>query len=618
MVSHRRKSGYRNSSRSLLRRLLGLTLEYRRPCLNVVFLQSLLVALSLSTLGLTGLAIDYLRSVVVPEAEPVRWPLGLTPPADWTPWNVVVAISGVILAVALLTALLKYIAAIASAALSQQVLIRMRTEIYAKLQQLSFHFYDAGESSSIINRAAGDANAVRSFIDGVVIRVLTVTLTLTVYLIYMLQMHVRLTICCLATTPLLWAGAAVFSRMVQPAYRRASDLGDVMIRTLVENLQGIQVVKGFAREAEQAARFREANENIRSLKESIFLRVSTFQPAMGLVTQVNMLVLLSYGGMLVIRGELALGAGLFVFANLLHEFANQVGQITNIVNTIQSSLASADRVFEVLDEPVRISSPADAQRLPAPTGEVQLEHVSFGYSADKPVLTDISLQIAAGECVGITGPTGSGKTTLLSLLMRFYDVTGGCIRLDGKDIRRLHLDDVRRCMGIVFQESFLFSNTVAANIAFGDPEASRERIREAALIAAADGFIQEMPDGYDSMVGEHGSNLSGGQRQRLALARALLADPAILLLDDATASVDPETEHEIRDAMLSAMKGRTTIVVSNRLSTLRRADRIVVLRDGTVDAVGTHEELLQSCDYYREMAELQFSEFADELSLVSP
>jgi ATP-binding cassette subfamily B protein len=428
----------------------------------------------------------------------------------------------------------------------------------------------------------------------------------------MLSMHVRLTLACLATTPLLWAGAALFSRIVQPAYRTASQLGDVMIRTLVENLQGIQVVKGFAREPEQAEKFREANHNIRDLKKSIFFRISTFQPAMGLLTQVNMLILIGFGGTLVIRGQLALGAGLFVFANLLHEFANQVGQITNIVNSIQSSLASAERVFEVLDEPVLIASPPDAIRLPGVKHSIEFDHVTFGYHPERPVLRDISLKINAGECLGITGPTGSGKTTLLSLLKRFYDVTEGSIRLDGTDIRRLNLDDVRRSMGIVFQESFLFSNTVAANIAFGIPEATAEQIEDAAIIASADGFIRELPDGYGSMVGEHGSNLSGGQRQRLALARAILTNPTILLLDDATASVDPETEHEIREAMVTAMRGRTTIVVSNRLSTLRQTDRIVVLRDGTIDAVGTHAQLIESCDYYRKLAELQITDFFEE------
>jgi ATP-binding cassette subfamily B protein len=314
----------------------------------------------------------------------------------------------------------------------------------------------------------------------------------------------------------------------------------------------------------------------------------------------------------VIRGELALGSGLFVFANLLHEFANQVAQITNIVNSIQSSLASAERVFEVLDEPVLIASFPNAARLSGVKKSIEFNDVTFGYHIERPVLREISLKITAGECVGITGPTGSGKTTLLSLLKRFYDVTDGSIRLDGTDIRRIDLDDVRRSMGIVFQESFLFSNTVAANIAFGNPDATAEQIQEAAIIASADGFIRELAEGYESMVGEHGSNLSGGQRQRLALARAILTDPSILLLDDATASVDPETEHEIREAMVSAMRGRTTIVVSNRLSTLRQTDRIVVLREGMIDAVGTHDQLIESCDYYRKLAELQITDFFEE------
>jgi len=607
-------AGRNSASQKLLRRLLRISLEYSRPCLVVVLLQSLMVALGLATLGLTGLSIDFLRATLISGAEQPSWPFGLKPPESWSPMSVIQILAGTILVVAVLTAIVKYLAAMASAALSQEVLIRIRTDVYSKLQQLSFQFYDGGESSSIINRAAGDANAVRSFIDGVVIRVLTVGLTLAVYLAYMIHMHAWLTLVCLASTPILWAGAAVFSRVVQPAYRRASDLGDIMIRTLVENLQGIHVIKGFAREREQAAKFKAANQNIRELKETIFFRVSTFQPAMGFVTQLNMLVLIGYGGHLVIKGELSLGAGLFVFANLLQEFANQVGQITNIANSIQSSLASAERVFEVLDEPIRITAKPDAVRLNDFRGAIEFEDVCFAYGEASPVLQKVSLSITAGESVAITGPTGSGKTTLLNLMMRFYDVSSGVIRLDGIDLRELNLDDVRRSMGFVFQESFLFSNTVSSNIAFGQPDATPEKIRAAARVASAHGFIMEMEDGYDSIVGEHGSNLSGGQRQRLSLARAILTDPPVLLLDDATASVDPETEHEIREAMLSAMAGRTTVIVSNRLSTLRRADRIVVLRYGVVEAVGTHEELMVSSDYYREMAELQLSESADELS----
>lgn len=603
----------RMSNAALLWRMLKISADYRWQMILVLLLQSLLVVLTMSTLGLTGLGIDFLRSQLQPDAGSLRWPGGVAPPEHWPPQRVIAVLSAMILAVAVVTAALKYGAALASAALSQRILIRIRTDVYQKLQQLSFHFYDAGESSSIINRAAGDASAVRNFVDGVVVRVLTVSLTLGVYLVYMLRVHVLLTICCLVSTPVLWIGAVMFSRRVQPVYRRASELGDVMIRTLVESLQGIHVVKGFAREPEQIEKFRKANAEIREVKQSIFNRVSVFQPAMGLVTQLNMLILIGYGGALVVRGELALGSGLFVFANLLHDFAGQVGQITNIANSIQSSLVSAERVFEVLDEPIRIQSVSGALPLSSVRGEIEFDRVCFGYLPERPILHDVSFHVAPGQSLGITGPTGSGKSTLLNLLMRFYDVTSGVIRVDGVDIRQVRLSDLRASMGLVFQDSFLFSNTIASNIAFGFPDATLDEIRCAASIAAADDFIDALPDGYQSMVGEHGANLSGGQRQRLAMARALIRHPPVLLLDDATSSVDPETEHEIRTAILSAMQARTTIVVSNRISTLRRLDRIIVLNDGRIVGEGTHEELMKSCPGYRQLADLQFSDFAFEV-----
>ncbi|MCA9052576.1 MAG: ABC transporter ATP-binding protein, partial [Planctomycetaceae bacterium] len=257
-------------------------------------------------------------------------------------------------------------------------------------------------------------------------------------------------------------------------------------------------------------------------------------------------------------------------------------------------------------------SRADAIRLPRAKGSVEFDRVSFSYRPDQPVLTDVSLSILPGERVGVTGETGAGKSTLLSLVMRFYDVTSGSVRLDGHALPDLDLDDLRRNIGLVFQESFLFSHTVAANISFGRPDATREEVERAARLASAHEFITELSDGYDTVIGEYGATLSGGQRQRLALARALLLDPPLLLLDDATASIDPETEHEIEQAVQQAMSGRTTLVVSNRVSTLRRTNRIVVLQQGRVTAVGTHAELLEGSDYYRYLAELQFAGMADD------
>lgn len=567
----------------------------------------------------------------------------------------VTVIAAGVLGLALLGASIKYATALAGAVLSQRVLVQLRTDVYDKLQRLSFYFFDANRSSSLINRAAGDVQMVRTFVDGVVVKVLVVMLTLAVYLAYMLSVHVPLTLVCLLTSPLLWYGAVLFSRKVQPAYWQASAILDDLVCVLAENVQGMHVVKGFAREPEEIAKFGEANRNLHEQKRGIFWRISVYQPLMGLLTQLNMLLLIGYGGYLVVRGQLQLGAGLFVFANLLHEFANQVGQITNIASTIQSSLTGAGRVFEVLDAPIEVQSPVDAIRLPpcgrlthprdpsstrvncgdgkgaigsngraaTPPGSsrgraVRFEHVTFSYrngngngkakGNGRPVLRNVSFEVHPGQCLGIVGETGAGKSTLLSLLARFYDVSAGGILVDGVDVRRLDLDDLRRNVGLVFQESFLFSNTVSANIGFGHPEATTSGIERAARLAVADEFIRQLPEGFETVVGEYGSNLSGGQRQRLAIARALLLDPPILLLDDATASVDPETEHEIRAALDSAVRGRTTLVVSNRISTLRGADRIIVLHMGRIIQQGTPAELLGCDGPYRRLAELQFAD----------
>jgi ATP-binding cassette subfamily B protein len=429
--------------------------------------------------------------------------------------------------------------------------------------------------------------------------------SLTVYIAYMASLSPKLTLACLATTPLLAIMSLWFSKKIQPAYAHNRTLVEQLVQYLAECIQGIAVTKGFGREAESREKFDRANNEVYKQQLGIFWKVSVFSPAVGVLTRINMIVLLLYGGTMVMHGELPLGAGLFVFAGLLEQFSAQVNNIAGVVNSVQQSLIGARRVFEVLDAPVEVRSAPDAMPCPKLKGAVRFERVEFSYSGIDPVLRDINLDVRPGQCVAILGATGAGKSVFMSLIPRFYDVTAGRLLVDGIDIRHLHLDDLRRNIGLVFQESFLFSNTVAANISFGHPDATPAQIEKAARIAAAHDFIMELPKGYDTVLGESGNTLSGGQRQRLAIARAVLLEPAILLLDDPTAAIDSETEHEIFEALDRAIAGRTTFIVAHRLSTLRRADFIIVMENGRIVQRGTHEELMAITGPYRHVASLQ-------------
>jgi ATP-binding cassette subfamily B protein len=354
-----------------------------------------------------------------------------------------------------------------------------------------------------------------------------------------------------------------------------------------------------------AARFEADNLAVKVQQQKIFWRVSTFSPALDLLTQVNLVVLFIYGGKLVIDGTLPLGTGLVVFAGLLQQFSNQVSTTAQIANGVQESLTGAGRVFEILDAPLGVQSPARPHPLPVCRGALRFEHVTFDYTPGNSVLRSVDFTVAPGECVAIVGETGSGKSALLSLIPRFYDPAAGRVLIDGHDVRTLDVQELRRHVGMVFQESFLFSDTVAANIGFAKTGASAEELIAAARAARAHDFVTALPEGYDTVLGESGVDLSGGQRQRLAIARALLANPSILLLDDPTAAIDPETEHEILGAIENAIAGRTTFIVAHRLSTLQRADRIIVLQQGRIVATGTHHELLQREGAYRRAARLQ-------------
>ena len=596
----------RYSTGILIRRLLALAWQFRADCVWSVVLSLVLLLLGIMGLKLLGLVIDVIRRALDPSLPPPAYPFGWQPPAEWSALQTVTAIAVTIMVLALLRAVLTYLYNMITARLTQgEIVPTLRAKLYAKLQRLSFSFFDVHGSNSIFNRVTGDVQNTRLFVDGVLLQGVNMILTLAAYAFFMWRIHPALALACLSVSLPLWWLAQFYSARLRPGYLRNRELTDNMVLLFSESVRGMQTVKGFAAEAHQVRRFEAANDNVSSQQRRIFWDLSVFTPGTQMLSQLSLVILFAVGGWLYVQGKIPLGGGLVVFAGLLQQFTGQVATISTIANSVQQSLAAARRVFEVLDTPVEVQSRPDAIKPARLTGQITFENVAFGYTAETPVLTDISFTARSGQVIGIFGMTGAGKSSLLGLIPRFYDPQQGRILADGRDLRELELDAFRRQIGIVYQESFLFSNTVAANIAFGHPQATMEQIENAARIASAHDFIAALPHGYETVLGEAGVDLSGGQRQRLALARALILQPPILILDDPTASVDAKTENEIVSALRNAMTGRTTFVVSGRLSLLRRSDLIFVLEDGRLTQSGTHDELIHQPGPYHETALLQ-------------
>ncbi len=499
---------------------------------------------------------------------------------------------------------LTFVSGLLAEVASQGVSYDLRRDLHAKLTELSFAYHDRTESGQLLSRSMQDVERVRMLTGRSILGLANGVVLLIGTAAALVIMNPTLALLAMLAMPILAHRATIFGSRYRPLSVEIQQQLAVLTTRLEQNLRGARIVKAFAQEDAEIDRFEAENQKWFGLAAATARLTALNIPLLDLISNLATVVIIWMGGYLVIRGSLTLGE-LVAFITYLAQLTSPIRRLGFLIPSIAMAGASAERVFEILDEEAQVEDTEDAKPLGKIRGHLRFDNVSFSYARPHNVLRDVSFEIEPGQVLALLGPTGSGKSSIINMIPRFYDPTEGRILLDGHDIRTATLHSLRSQIGIVLQESTLFATTIRENIAFGRPDATEEEIVEAAQAAQAHEFIETFPDGYDTKVGERGATLSGGQRQRVAIARTLLTDPRILILDDATSSVDTETEHLIQLALANLMKGRTSVIIAQRLSTVRLADQILMLEKGQIAAAGKHEELFDRSALYRKIYEEQ-------------
>ena len=568
-----------------IKRIGGLIRPYRRKIILALSLQLLVI--------FSRLVSPYVTKAVVNDVITARHTELLYP------------LCGVILGLTLIRGLSNYFRSMIFERTSQNAIWDLRTGLYAHLEELPYQFYDKHRVGEIMSRMTGDIEGLRNLFAGGIVTIFDNALLFFGALVFMMTMSWQVTLMILAMTPLIFIMAWRFKKKIRPAFRDIREQNAVLNTRTQENLAGMHVVKAFAQEAYEEETFGKENRKQLDLQLKATWIWSNFVPFMDLLGSLCTPIALVGSAILVTTGQMDIGTMVGV-TGYIWMLVNPMRALPNIINMVAQAITSAEKLFYYVDFGAAIKEPANARTPEKYEGHVVFDHVNFTYG-DHPILKDITFEAKPGQTIAVMGATGSGKSTLITLLGRFYDIQSGSIRIDGIDVREQSLKPLRRQIGYVMQETFLFSDTIADNIRFGSPDADMDAVKRSAHVAQATEFIDHMPDGYETVVGERGLGLSGGQKQRTAIARAVLVDPKILVLDDATSAVDMETEYLIQQELKEVLKNRTTFVIAHRISSVKNADLILVLDDGAIAERGTHKELMAQGGIYYQMVMDQMS-----------